>query len=240
MRELSLLQIIKNTVTAMSHSNVFVLILFELAILVISLVFSKFINKRLIKLVSSLASIVVLVFYSINYVDTLFVFIDNVSTKLMEFIFFPTTLEFMITMIISFIIMGITLLNKKENTIVKIINVIIPVIISFIFLCIIENINTMNISFNEFSVFTDPTLMSLNEAAIALFVAWLISLAIYKVDVLLINRVNSKKVVEHNVLQVEEIRIPAIQESSSLITVNTKVFEEEEEIEMPRLKNSLL
>ena len=239
MKELSLLQILKNTVTAMSHSNVFVLILFELAILVISLVFSKFINKRLVKLVSSLASIVVLVFYSINYVDTLFVFIDNVSTKLMEFIFFPSTLEFMITMIISFIIMGITLLNKKEKGIVKVINVIIPVIISFIFLCIIENINTMNINFNEFSVFTDPTLMSLNEAAIALFIAWLISLIIYKLDALLIRRINSKKIVEQDVLQIDEIVIPSVQESSSLITVNN-TDDDEEEIEMPRLKNSLL
>lgn len=240
MKELSLLQIIGNTINAMSHSNVFVLVLFELAILVISIVFSLFINKRLVKLVASLASIIVLVFYSINYVDTLFIFIDNVSTKLMEFIFFPTTLEFMITMIISFVIMGITLMRKEENIVVKTINVIIPIIISFIFLCIIENINTMDIDFNEFSVFTDPTLMSLNEAAIALFVAWLISLIIYKVDVLLIKRINSKKIVEHNVLQIEEIRIPAYQDSPSLVTVNTKALTDDEEIEMPRLKNSLL
>ena len=239
MKELSLLQILNNTLTAMSHSNVFVLILFELAILVISLVFSKFINKRLVKLVSTLASIVVLVFYSINYVDTLFVFIDNVSTKLMEFIFFPSTLEFMITMIISFIIMGITLLNKKEKGIVKVINVIIPVIISFIFLCIIENINTMDITFNEFSVFTEPTLMSLNEAAIALFVAWIISLAIYRIDRFIINRIDSKKIVEQDVLQIEEIRVPEVQYSPSLITVNNNI-EDDEEIEMPKLKNSLL
>ena len=117
---------------------------------------------------------------------------------------------------------------------------IIPIIISFIFLCIIENINVMNISFNEFSVFTDPTLMSLNEAAIALFVAWIISLAIYKVDVLLINNMNAKKVVEHKVLEVQEIVLPKVQQSESLVTVNLKPIEEEEEIEMPRLKNSLL
>ena len=240
MRELSLLQIITNTVTAMSHSNVFVLILFELAILVLSLVFYKFINKKLVKSVAVISSIIILIFYGINYVDTLMIFIDNVTTKIMEFIFFPTTLEFMITMVLSFAIMFISLINKKENRIVKIINTIIPIIISFIFLCIIENINVMNISFNEFSVFTDPTLMSLNEAAIALFVAWIISLAIYKVDVLLINNMNAKKVVEHKVLEVQEIVLPKVQQSESLVTVNLKPIEEEEEIEMPRLKNSLL
>ena len=242
MRELSILQIMSNTLTAITHSDVFVLILFELIVLVLSLVFSKYVNKKLIKVVSTIASIIILSFYCVNYIDTITLFLDNVSTRLMELLFFPTTLEFMVTMIISFLIMIISLFNKKENKIVKVINVIMPIIISFIFLCIIESINTLGINFNEFSVFTDPTLMSLNEAAIGIFVAWIISLAIYKIDVLLINRLNSKKLVEQNVIYVEEIHLPTTQESEHLVTVNLNNLpkEEEEEIEMPRLKSSLL
>ena len=167
---------------------------------------------------------------------------DNVTTKLMEYIYFPSTIEFLATMLISFVIMIKTLANKKEKKIVKVINVVIPIIISFLFLCIIEYMNTMEIEFNEFSVFTEPMLMSLNELAIGLFIAWIISLIVYKVDVLVINKSNPKKIVESNILDIKEIRIPEQQESNRLVTVNldniSTMEDEDDELELPKLKSA--
>jgi hypothetical protein len=158
----------------------------------------------------------------------------------MEFIYFPSTMEFLITMIISFVIMIITLSNRKEKTIVKVINSIVPLLISFLFLCIIEYINTMDIEFNEFSVFTEPMLMSLNELAMGVFVAWIISLVLYKIDVLIINKTNPKKIVESNVLEMNEIKVPKKQESNRLVTVNLGNLSDNsntaDELELPRLK----
>jgi hypothetical protein len=241
MKELTLLQILKNAFKAIINSEVLVLIILELAILLLSIGFSKVISKKLVKSVATVASIVIAVFYGINYIDTLTVFMDNVTTKLMEFIYFPSTLEFLATMVISFIIMFVTLANKKEKKLVKVLNVAVPVTISFLFLCIIEYMNGANIEFNEFAIFTEPVLMSLNELAIGLFVAWIISLIIYKVDVHVIRRANAKKIVESNVLEMPEIRIPGVQASNTLVTVNLNNLEsaDDEDIELPKLKSEI-
>ena len=242
MKELSLFEVIKYALKAFVNSEVLILVILELAILVLSLAFSKIINKGLVKKVAILASIIIVIFYGLNYVDTLSIFMDNVTTKLMEYIYFPSTIEFLATMLISFVIMVKTLANKKEKKVVKVINVIIPIVISFLFLCIIEYMNTMEIEFNEFSVFTEPMLMSLNELAIGLFVAWIISLIVYKVDVLVINKSNPKKIVESNILDIKEIRIPEQQESNRLVTVNLDnippVEEDNEDLELPKLKSA--
>ena len=241
MKELSLFQIIKYAFKALINSEVLVLLVLELAVLLLSYAFSKIINKKFVKNVAIIASVIIMIFYGLNYIDTLSLFMDNVSTKLMEFIYFPSTLEFLGIMLTSFVIMVITLSRKKEKKVIKIINIVVPVIISFLFFSIIEYMNGADIEFNEFSVFTEPVLMSLNELAIGLFVAWLISLLIYKVDILVIKKTNAKKIVEKNVLDVEEISINEKQQTNTLISVNLDKLPKlkEEEIELPRLKSQI-
>ena len=246
MKELTIVEILTNAFTALINSEVFILIMLELAILILAMSFSKIANKKVIKFVAIVASLIVGAFYAVNYIDTLSLFLDNVTTRVMEYIYFPSTLEFLGTMIVSGIIMLITLFNKKEKAIVKVINVAIPVVISFIFFSIIEYINNMSITFDEFAIFTEPVLMSLNETAIGLFVAWIVSLIIYKIDLVVIRRVNAKMIVNEkvNIMDIREIDLDKQQTSDSLITIDVKdipqIEDEEEEIEMPRLKNQLL
>ena len=114
---------------------------------------------------------------------------------------------------------------KNTNKILKFINSVLPLTISFIFLSIIEYINTNNIAFDEFSVFSNPIMMSLYELSMGLFVLWIIGLIIYKIDVFIINRiviVDESELPDRNV----EIYLP-------------KRKEVEEEIELPRLKSQI-
>ena len=243
MKELTLGEILANAFTALVNSEVFILVILELAILLLAMSFSKVTHKKVIKVVATTASLVVAGFYAFNYIDTISTFLDNATTRAMEYLYFPTTLEFVVTMIISFIIMIVTLLNKKEKLIVKVINVAIPVIISFLFFSIIEYMNGANIAFNEYAIYTEPVLMSLNETAIGLFAAWIVSLLMYKLDSLIIKKVNAKRIVEDKVLYVDEIKLDEQQTSNTLVTVSVDSIpaeEDEEEIEMPRLKSQLL
>lgn len=240
MKELTFLQIITYAAKALVNSEVFVLIILELAILLLAIAFSRVISKKFVSTVAIGSSLILAVFYGVNYLDTLSVFMNNVSTKVMEYIYFPSTIEFLGTMIASFVIMLITLANKNEKKLVKVINTAVPITISFLFFSIIEYMNTMEIEFNEFSVFTEPVLMSLNELAIGLFVAWIICLIIYKVDLLIIRRTNAKKMVEANVLNIDEIKIDNQQTSENLVTVNLEAIDfnnNDDEIEMPKLKS---
>lgn len=223
MPELSILEIIKYAVSTLINSKVFILLILELAILAILLIFSRLMDKKVVKTTSIIASLVVLGFYITSYIDTLMTFINNVSSRLIELIYFPTTLEFVLIMIASFIIMGITW-ARKNNKIIKVINSILPFTISFLFLCIIEYINNNNIPFDEFSVFTNPVLMSLYELAMGVFITWIIGLIIYEIDKFIINKVSLKEEVQN----------------LNLVTVKLPEEKEEEVIEMPRLKSDLV
>ena len=228
MQELSLIEVIKYALTALMDSKVFILLMFEFAILLVTLVFSKLMDKKVVRLTGILSSLVVAGFYVLNYVDTVVTFINNVSTRLIELIYFPTTLEFIGVMVISFIIMIVTLLSKKSNKLVKVINSFLPISLSFIFLCIIEYINKNNIPFDEFSVFTNPILTSLYQLGMGLFIAWVFGLIIYKVDMFIINRMSLKSEKVNANKGLVTVKMPEVNEE-----------EETEEIEMPRLKGEL-
>lgn len=241
MKELSLVQILSNSFSALLNSKVFVLFILELAILILFYSYSKIMNKKVVKRVSMITGLIVLLFYVLDYIDTLRIFVNNVSKQIIELMYFPTTLEFTIVMIISFVIMAITLVNKKSSKILKIINSFIPLFISFLFLSIIEYINSNSIPFNEYSIFTDPTLMSLNELAMGVFVAWIISLVIYFIDNMIIKNMNAKEIINDNyVPSVQEITIP---KSKIKVKVNEPLIvdpeenNEHEEIELPKLKS---
>lgn len=221
MPELSIIEIIKYAIKSLMSSKVFILILLELALLLVSVIFYRLMNKKTVKYTSIIASIIILLFYIVNYISTIKVFLNNVSTKLLEFIYFPTTLEFMIILSLSCLICIYTLI-KQKNKYIKFINTVLPISISFIFLSIIEYINKNNIAFDEFSVFSNPILMSLYELATGLFISWIIGLIIYKIDVFIINRIS---IVSEEDLPKEEYFLP-----------KKRV---EEEIELPKLKSQI-
>lgn len=235
MQELTLIEIFKNVFTTLMDSKVFALLLFEAAILLVALVFNKLMDKKLVRNTSIIASLVVAGFYISNYISTVVTFINNVSTRLIELIYFPTTLEFVTVMIISFVIMIATLLNKKSKTLLKVINTALPISISFILFTIIEFINTNNIPFDEFSVFTDPVLTSLYQLGMGIFITWVLGLIVYKIDMFIINRVSLNK-------EEKEVITP---EENKLITVKlphdyeVKRDDLEDDIELPRLKGEV-
>ena len=223
MKELSIIEIITTAFNAVKDSKIIVLFGLELLILLIHLVFKKSMDKKINNRVSLGASLLLLGFYLVNYINTLKVFVDNVSTKLLDLIYFPTTLEFIIVVILS-IIISIYTLVKSNKTSLKIVNILIPTIISFLFFCIIENVNTLELDFNEFSVFTNSTLMSLHELAMGLFISWIIGLVLYKVDEYVINKaVNEVYETDYNYKTVNALSIDEINN-------------QDEELEMPRLK----
>lgn len=228
MPELSLLEVISYAFKSLAESKVLVLLILELAILIISFIFRRLMNKRIVNRTSIIASLVVFAFYISNYMETVITFINNVSTKLIELIYFPTTLEFMLVMLISFVVMGVTLISKKSHWFLKFLNTSMAIVISFLFLCIIEYINVNHIAFNEFSVFTNPILMSLYELAMGVFITWIIGLSVFKIDKVIINSIN----------EVEEAQEDLREEELIMVTLPEENNYVEEEIELPKLKQN--
>ena len=135
----------------------------------------------------------------------------------------------MLVMIVSFVIMGATLLNTRSNKYLKIANTVFTLIISFLFLSIIEYINVNNIPFDEFSVFTNPILMSLYELAMGLFMSWLIGLVVVKVDTLIINSITSLNLSSNST----DLKLVTV-------TMPSDIKDDEDEVELPKLKNGVI
>lgn len=223
MSELALIDMIKNVIKALLSSKCLILAILELFILAIYLIYSRIMNKRVVKYSSIVASLLIFGFYISNYVTTMKTFVDNVATRIVELIYFPTTLEFSIVLVLSIMIMAFTYRNKGHK-VLKVVNTAIPFTIALLFIGVIEYISNNNIEFDEFSIFTNPTLMSLNEIAMAIFAAWIVGLIIYKVDLFIINKVTSESINDNIVEQVIEIPFENI---------------EDDFIEMPRLKTEM-
>ena len=235
MKEFTFIEMLKNVFTTIVDSEVFVLVLFEIAIILVALVFSKLMDKKVVRNTGIIASLMVLVFYLSNYFSTVVTFIDNVSTRLIELIYFPTTLEFVLMLLVSFGIMAATLFNKKSGKVLKVINSVVPFSISIILFTIIEYINMNHIPFDEFSVFTNDTLTSLYQLGMAVFTTWIIGLIIYSVDSFVINRVslNSESNTNEN-LSLVTVKLPKdFEVKAEELEVRADV---EDEIELPRLK----
>lgn len=213
MQNLNLIDIIKNVISVTLKSKVSILIILEILIIIIGLIFSKLMDKKLVKKTCIVSSIMVLIFYLTNYLTTMATFINNVSSKLIEIIYFPTTLELVLIMICSITIMILTLV-KSKNIILKVINTFVPFTISFLFLNIIEYINTNKIAFDEFSVFTEANITSLYECAMIVFIIWLVGLIIYKIDLHIINRLDDHITLPKK--QEEMIELPRLKESKVL------------------------
>ena len=113
MPELSILEILKYALKSLMDSKVFILILLEIAIFAVSVIFYKLMDKKVVKYTAVGSSLVILMFYIVNYISTVKVFLNNVTTKLVELIYFPTTLEFVLVMILSFTIMIVTFKKQK-------------------------------------------------------------------------------------------------------------------------------
>ena len=75
MKELTLGEILTNAFTALVNSEVFILVILELAILLLAMSFSKVTHKKVIKVVATTASLVVAGFYAFNYIDTISTFL---------------------------------------------------------------------------------------------------------------------------------------------------------------------
>ena len=229
MAELTFIEMVKNTFFTIVDSEVFTLLLFEIAIILVTLVFSKLMDKKVVRNTGIIASLIVLVFSLSYYFNTVVSFVNNVATRLIEFV---------LMILVSFGIMAATLLNKNSGKVLKVINSIVPFIVSLILFTIIEFITMNNIPFDEFSVFTDSTLTSLYQLGMSLFITWIIGLIIYSVDMYLIKKVSLNKNVDTNEdLSLVTVKLPAsLEVEAEDLDIDLDL---EEEIELPRLKGEV-
>lgn len=152
---------------------------FSLALMILLFYYSK-LNKKIIKLIFIVLYVSLILFAVIKYGSYFLSSLDSFVTLFMANIYFPTIPVYVFIMLLSFIIMIVTLSNKRINKIVKIINTVFFSIIQMLFVLFIYIVETNNIdvSTNQ-NLYTNEQTLTLLELGMGLFIIWIIVLLIF-------------------------------------------------------------
>src|SRR5574344_322480 len=174
MVEFSLWEKIKTVFNLIFTSPLFLILLFGIILMIVDI---KLISKKdkKTKVIYAILSLVIVGLLLQSYFDSLLNIFDIIAKNIVSFIYFPTVLEYIIMLFISFF-------NKKINHKVKIVNSFVCIINAFLFFLILDQISASNVDLSKMvSIYTNDKLMILFELSIGIFVLWIIGLIIYKI-----------------------------------------------------------
>ena len=125
---------------------------------------------------------------------------------------------------------------KGDNKIIKTVNLVLTTLFISMIAISVKYISIRKIDFNEFSIFSNKELMSLNQLVTILFLVWISILLIRKLDKYaissLVKDANNNYIDTNDIVSIDVD--DSIEEKSNII-----IDEDGEEIEMPRLKSAI-
>ena len=189
MSKLSLLDKLSLFIDVAKDSLWSVLILLILIVLVY--LFSKTTNKTMKrnKLIYIGFSLLILIILFICYLPSIGRIFDNMMNNLFIVIYFPNLAVYFAAIIVTSIILWISLFNYKTTEIIKRLNLVIYLIINYLFGLLLYTINTKKLDiFNTEAIYSNKQTTALIELTSIIFVVWILFLIIYKVVLIYLKR----------------------------------------------------
>lgn len=234
MTELNILEMFKFAFSAIITSKAIVLLAFELIVFVVYLIVKNFLCNKFIKTVFFGTELFIMTCYIGMSFNTFTIFFNNVITGIMDIIYFPSPL--ILTSIIGIMIFLTVKSLKGDNKIIKTVNLVLTTLFISMIAISVKYISIRKIDFNEFSIFSNKELMSLNQLVTILFLVWISILLIRKLDKYaissLVKDANNNYIDTNDIVSIDVD--DSIEEKSNII-----IDEDGEEIEMPRLKSAI-
>lgn len=149
-------------------------------------------NKKTIKrnkIIYICFSLLVLISLLICYLPSISKIFDNMINNLFIVIYFPNLAVYFAAIIATSIILWISLFSYKTSKLIKRLNLIIYLIINYLFALLLYVINNNKLDiFNTESIYTNKQATALIELSSIIFVVWIIFLIIYKLVLTYIRR----------------------------------------------------
>lgn len=189
MSKLSLLDKLSLFIDVAKDSLWSVLILLILIVLVY--LFSKTTNKTMKrnKLIYIGFSLLILIILFICYLPSIGRIFDNMMNNLFIVIYFPNLAVYFAAIIVTSIILWISLFNYKTTEIIKRLNLVIYLIINYLFGLLLYTINNKKLDiFNTEAIYSNKQTTALIELTSIIFVVWIIFLIIYKLVLIYLRR----------------------------------------------------
>ena len=181
MVEISLWDKIKTIFSLIFSSPLFLDLLFGFLLMIVDIyVISK--KKKGTKIAYLIVSLIIIGLLLKNYFSSLFSIFDTIFKNIVTIIYFPSVLEYIIMLIISLVILFISLISRKTNKKVRIINTFVFSTNIFLFFLILDQISKNNIDLsNKINIYSNENLMVLFELSILIFIVWVVGLILYKI-----------------------------------------------------------
>ena len=189
MSKLSLLDKLSLFIDVAKDSLWSVLILLILIVLVY--LFSKTDKKTMKrnKIIYIGFSLLVLILLFIFYFPSIGKIFDNMMNNLFIVIYFPNLAVYFAAIIATSIILWVSLFNYKTSKIIKRVNLVMYLIINYLFALVLYTINNNKLDiFNTESIYTNKQATALIELTSILFVVWIIFLVVYKLVLIYLRR----------------------------------------------------
>lgn len=219
-----------------------------ISILLLLLLIFKKISKKTCFIIISIITKLILGYTVYLYYDTISKLINDIVDNIFLNIYFPSIYAYLFVILIINIFAITNILKPKGEKVYKTINGVTLTLTNFILILILEILAKNKIEvFNKASIFSNPTLITLLELSINIFIIWLISLLstyiINNITTRIILRRESRKlaqepaVLENTYQELAPVLNPAYafipEETNKFIpnfTISTKDLEEYKEL----------
>ena len=175
MNDFSLIEKINILMELISSSSLFLFCsmigISLLIFFIVCIIKNKKINKWVFITVFSFIGLIVF----INYSSIIIKIIDAIIDSVFKALYFPNLPIYVSILIVSNICLIVSLINKKETKIRKIINLICSSILDILFIFIIGVVSKYNIDiYEEINLYTNSTLLVLLELSMGIFTSWIL------------------------------------------------------------------
>lgn len=207
MHDISLLDKIK-VVVEMTKSNIFYALIIGF-LLIISFLFittNKNNAKESKRTFGSLYAIALIIIL-IKYANSLTTMADYMMNNVFIIFYFPNIAVYLVSIIITNIIMWISIFSSSTKPAIKVLNSLIFSIIHYVLILILTIITTKNIDvFNQKELYANHDIHALIELTSNIFLVWLLFLVLYKIIYTYLEKKKKDKIYEIEPLSVEHIK----------------------------------
>ncbi len=165
-----------------SKSSIFFIIaLIVIAALGLILITTNRMNVKSSRRVFILLYIFIFSFTFLLYKDSLANMFEYLMNNLFVIIYFPNLAVYFAAIIITSIILWFSVFSFKTSDIVKNINIIVYLIMSYLLVVLLSIVNDQKLDvFNQASIYGNKSAQAIIELSSVLFIAWIIFLLLYK------------------------------------------------------------
>lgn len=182
MSKLSFVEKLGVLVNTSMNSKLLILFLIVLVFLGIALAKTNKKNEKFNKMIYCITTILILAFVIITYHESIGKMITYMMNNFFIAAFFPNLAIYMAALIATNIILWISIFSYKSSKQIKILNIVIYIIMNYLFALILSTVKTENLDiFSQTAVYENNTASALISLSSTIFIAWIIFLIIYKI-----------------------------------------------------------